>query len=451
MHLLIYTPATTPRIAYVWELIVKYVLRCDFSLTDDLRVYRQADICKINYSNQRLLEQEVFLPSGNLLLQTDIRPQPIQLFYHQELPAFFQQTAPGADLPFDLPALVFYLVSRYEEYLPFTPDAHGRFPAEQSLAFRHGFLQQPLVNEWILRLQVLIQEKFPDLVASDFRLPASDFQFQSTYDLDLAWAYRHKGAWRSVGAYARDLWNLDVRNLLRRWRVQTNQAADPFFTFDYLQTLHHRYHLQSVLFVLLGDYGAFDKNTPPDHPAFRQLLMQLQKKYQLGIHPSYRSDESMAQLQKEVRRLEEITGEPVVRSRQHFLKLQFPQTYQRLLELSILADYSLGYASQIGFRASIATAYPWYDLARAETTPLLLHPFQVMDVALKEYLKLNPTEAVAAVQVLIERTRAVGGTFYTLWHNSSFSEVHGWGEWRWVYETILELAVRKNKLKNADL
>jgi hypothetical protein len=54
------------------------------------------------------------------------------------MPVFCQRQI--GDLPFDPLAATFYLVSRYEEYLPFIPDEHGRFPAKQSFAFSNGFL-----------------------------------------------------------------------------------------------------------------------------------------------------------------------------------------------------------------------------------------------------------------------------------------------------------------------
>lgn len=435
MYLLIYTPIITARIQYTWEVLLKYTLRTEFFLTNDVAVYRQPSAGKINYSNQRLLAQEVFIPQGKLLLETGIQVPTIEIFQQNDLPAFFQITTPDADLPFDLPALAFYLISRYEEYLPFEPDAHGRFEAAQSLAHQHNFLRQPLVNEWALQLCDLLQHYFPNL---DISKP--DYHFAPTYDLDLAWAYRHRNWLRTWGAYALDLLKGDIQTLQRRWRVQREQEADPFFTFDFLNELHQRFGLQPGIFILLGDYGKFDKNINPNHPAFRQLIHQLQQHYQLGIHPSYASNKNPAQLQREVQRLETLTEAPVVRSRQHFLKLRFPHTYQQLLNLNIPADYSLGYASDIGFRASIANPFPWYDLSKEQMTPLLLHPFQVMDVTLKDYLKLKPNEALAAVDSMLEKIRAVGGTFCTLWHNSSFSELEGWTDWRGLYETVIKKA-----------
>lgn len=441
MHLLLYTPNITARLQYTWEVLLKYVLHTECFLTDDENVYRETPAGKINYSNQRLLSEEVFIPAGNLLLETDIRPQTIQVFDHEGLPAFFQQDAPTSDFPFDLPALVFYLISRYEEYLPFDADAHGRFEASQSLAFQHHFLQYPLVNEWGFRLRQLLKVRFPAL-----KITQPDYRFEPTYDLDLAWAFQHRGWMRTLGAYVRDVVKSDFKILNRRWRVQTGKEKDPFFTYDFLQSLHEGYQLAPRLFVLVGNYGAFDKNIHHQNTAFRELIRQLEAHYQIGIHPSYASNANITTLQTEIKRLEAMIGEPIVCSRQHFLKLRIPQTYQRLLQLNITADYSLGYASAIGFRASIANPYPWYDLSKEAKTPLLLHPFQVMDVALKDYLKWSPAEALEFIRPMIEKIRSVGGTFCTLWHNSSLSDLEGWSEWRQVYKEMVEIAIQPAKI-----
>ncbi|MFT4758694.1 MAG: hypothetical protein ACI9LN_000656, partial [Saprospiraceae bacterium] len=131
----------------------------------------------------------------------------------------------------------------------------------------------------------------------------------------------------------------------------------------------------------------------------------------------------------------------VTKSRQHFLKLSLPKTYQNLLKTGITDDYTMGYATEIGFRASIAQPFLWYDLKSEKTTNLRIHPFQIMDVTLQQYLKLSPNEAIDRAIKIIESTKAIGGTFVSLWHNSSFSNEKKWRGWKRVYERILEAAV----------
>ena len=45
---------------------------------------------------------------------------------------------------FDVFSASFYLVSRYEEYLPYVKDMYERFQAENSLAYKHNFYKNQL-------------------------------------------------------------------------------------------------------------------------------------------------------------------------------------------------------------------------------------------------------------------------------------------------------------------
>ncbi len=157
-----------------------------------------------------------------------------------------------------------------------------------------------------------------------------------------------------------------------------------------------------------------------------------------GLHPSFASNDSIEQLRKENLRLYKILHHPTERSRQHYLKLHLPSTYQRLLQLGIQNDYSMGYAEALGFRASLATPFLWYDLEKEAATKLLIYPFSVMDVTLNSYLKLPPEQALKAAAPLLAHTKAVQGYFIPVWHNSSLCEAWQWKGWRAVYEGLLE-------------
>ncbi len=132
----------------------------------------------------------------------------------------------------------------------------------------------------------------------------------------------------------------------------------------------------------------------------------------------------------------EITGKSVEFSRQHYLKISFPETQRTLIKNGILVDYSLGYASQIGFRAGICTPFFFYDLEHESQTRLLLVPFQVMDVTLRQYLEYSPAKATDEIHQLMEEVSKVKGTFVSVWHNESVSDRHEWKGWRKVFETM---------------
>ena len=232
-----------------------------------------------------------------------------------------------------------------------------------------------------------------------------------------------------------------IRDRLRdRLKALANLNEDPFDIFEYLKTKHKPCQLQPIFFFLLGDYDEYDKNIDPEHPKLQELIKDLHLDYKIGIHPSYASNQDIWKVREEMKRLENITHRTPKISRQHYLKLHLPSTYQKLIKCGIEADYSMGYASTIGFRAGVACSFMWYDLEREERTNLRIHPFQLMDVTLKEYMNLSPQEASKEIEQIIQTTRHYGGTFISLWHNSSFSKIGDWEEWKVVYERLLIMA-----------
>jgi hypothetical protein len=162
----------------------------------------------------------------------------------------------------------------------------------------------------------------------------------------------------------------------------------------------------------------------------------------VGIHPSWASNSDSGKLSTEIMRLEGMVNREVVRSRQHFLKLDLPSTYRRLIDLGIREDYTMGYASQVGFRAGTSLPFYFYDLDMETQTQLLVHPFAVMDGTLNEYMELTVDDAQYLVKELMDRVKEVNGTFISLWHNETVSDNRHWYEWKQVYEFTLEEACK---------
>lgn len=432
--MLIYCSKKSPRLAYACSLLFQHLLSLDYTFTDDYLFYRAQSGPKIHYGERRLDDDDFFLAATPLLFEKGVHPLTPAVIQVDQRPALFP-SAEDSDWPFDLLAMCFYCVTRYEEYVSAERDGYGRFPAQASLAQRYGFLQRPILNEWSYEFGKALQKKWPEL-----GWEKAPYHFQLTYDIDMAWAYLHRPCWRllagGVAQVVRGQWG----GLAERVQVLRGQAKDPFYVFDYLDQLHKKYQHETLYFWLLGDPAKYDLNADVQLPAFRALIRQIATQYPVGIHPSFLSNTRPEQIEREVNRLAEITESKITRSRQHFLMLQLPTTYRRLLALGITNDYSMGYADQVGYRAGIAGPFPWYDVLEDKVTPLTIHPFAAMDVTLNFYLKLPPAEALRQVKNMLDALQKCGGTFSLLWHNSSFAPQIGWKAWPRIFEAILAYA-----------
>ncbi len=432
----IFTHKSSSRLEYILKFLFTDILGSDFKIVTDKKEFTDSNLPGINYSADFIDGSFQIIPV-DLLFETSILQKKIKVGEWNGQKVFFQ-TAENADIPFDLFAAGFYLLSRYEEYLPFSADQHGRFEANQSLAGKNEFLYDPVVDQWACNLGKMLKEKFPA-----FEVCTREFKYISTIDVDNAYAYLYKGTVRTLGASMRDLFNLDFNENIKRFKAIAGEK-DPFDTYGYLDALHKQYGIEPIWFFLVGNYNTYDKNLPLDNEAFQELIKKISEIAEVGIHPSYESNNSFDQLKKEYSYLTAISVKPVTKSRQHYLKLLFAQTYKNLIKLGIKEDFTLGYASDVGFRAGTCTPFNFYDLYNEQETELKIYPFQVMDTTLNQYLKLKVDDAISLIEKIIQKVKEVNGTYISLWHNESLSDHGYWKGWEPVYKKMLEI-ISKNK------
>lgn len=433
--------STTPnRLKYGSHLILTTLLGLKVELTTNKSEYECYVGAKLQYATQRIIPGGIFIYNSGFLEKTGIEQFEPDLEKKQHFPLLFPTVNSECILGFDIFAASFYLVSRYEEYQQGSKDLHGRFMAEESFAYRHGFLDIPLVNHYAWRLKKVLQHHFPFLV---FKVP--DYNFIPTYDIDVAYAYRGRDLIRGLGATIRSMSKFDFDSVSERIMVLGGKRQDPFDTYEMQFNWQKKYGFESYYFFLCGKKGPRDHNISSNSKAFKKLVNTICKKARIGIHPSYASANNSKLMAAETARLSKIAGKQINLSRQHYLKFTLPETYRLLIQNNIIGDFSMGYASLPGFRASIATPFLFYDLKSEEPTSLTIYPVAVMDGTLKDYMNLTTAQAISKISEIIAEVRKVNGTFISLWHNDSLSERSRWTGWRKVYELLLEMAAQNIK------
>jgi hypothetical protein len=421
------------RLHYVCDFIFSYAWGIEYLILTPHSTSIPENRPIINYSNQSRSGTFIMNPSGILTDGVTLTP-PSYLgsgLHFKPYPDERSETG------FDLFAAVFYLLSRAEEYGEHKVDNHGRYLPSNSILYRAGILHKPIIDYWLSDFYYLLQNHFPVL-----RMNRVLYHFIPTIDVDNAYAFNHKGLPRTIGATMKDLIKLDFPRLRRRWQVMQGREQDPYDTYEYIQQLDEEQGVRTTFFWLVGAYGPFDTNLPPHKSAFRDLIRRLSQEELVGLHPSYRSNESFKQLRQEHRKLEEIVGHAIVRSRQHYLKLSLPDSYSKLAALGILEDYSMGYASQPGFRAGTCHPFYFYDLTKERASRLKIYPVAIMEVTLRQYLGLEIQEAIAYYTEMIREIKKNQGVFVSLWHNESLSDEGRWSGWREVYESMFREATK---------
>ena len=444
--LLIYVPKLTNRVGYTLNVVMRDILKTDFAITTNAEVFDSHEGARLCYATQPVFCAKddagdlpyLYIKAARLLFETSIEEQDLHPFKHEGLTALFPVFNRHTALPFDPFASIFYMLSRYEEYLPHHRDEHGRFMVTESVAHREGFLQTAVVDRWALMVKEAILRRYPETAFG-----VRTYNFVQTVDIDAAYCYLHKGVFRTTLGILRDgIHRHDPQEVKRRIRVLRKQETDPFDTFDYIlersRTLAR--HSMLLVFALVGDYGIYDKPASFQNNDFRQLLQHLGDYAKVGIHGSYYSAEEPKRLGREIERLSEIMHRTIVRNRFHFLRFSLPFAYRNLVNNGIAHDYSMGYAELPGFRCGTCSIVPFFDLNSNQECDLRIHPFMAMDTTFQKHMGLTPEQATEQYHALIDEVRSLGGTFSCIFHNQNLCEDFGWEGWRKVYEDVLQYA-----------
>ncbi|MFZ4057333.1 MAG: polysaccharide deacetylase family protein [Ferruginibacter sp.] len=423
-EVIIFSEQISPRLQYVCTVLLTQLLQTEVLFTENEIQFIEAGGVKINYSRRSISTHSFQIIPQGLLFETGIKDQHPECFNWNDFPAFFRTN--GADIPFDILSASFYLISRYEEYLPHTKDMYGRYAHENSIAFQQDFLHVPLVNIWVSFWKDMLIQKFPSYQP---QLPV--FSYLNSFDIDIAWSYKHKGILRNLGGFIK-------RPSIERIKVLLGLQSDPFDVYAALNQLHQQYLQQPVYFFLVGkSNGKYDKQVLPSKNAMQDLIRAHAKKYVVGLHPSWKSGDDTALLLEEKQVLEKIIGKSISASRQHYIRFNLPDDFERLCDSGITDEYSMGYGSINGFRASIASSYAWYNLNTETITNLQLHPFCFMEANAIFEQKLSVQEAAVELQHYETVCRKYNGKLITVWHNNFISSKGGFDGWLKVYESLL--------------
>ncbi|MES2680179.1 MAG: polysaccharide deacetylase family protein [Bacteroidota bacterium] len=398
--------------SYTLKTLFNEGLGLDYHLVTDTEEFKSSTLPKLNYSASDNKDAFNIRPHP-ILLDYGIKDYPLEVISDPDFKKIFFKNG-GGDLPFDLLGASFWLLARYEEYLPHKTDSFNRFHYRSSLAYQYDFIQLPLINLWLAELKRRLLQKFPGL---DFK--QRGYNFLSSVDIDNAYKYKYKGLVRTIAGFISDR---SFQSMKARFNITFKNKKDPFDCYDFLIAAHRDNDIKAIYFFLLGDYGDNDKNHSSSNLNFQSLIKHLADYSMVGIHPSFGSKNNLHQLRVEASRLSNITHKVITKSRQHFSILKFPNTYRDLLQAGILADYSLGYTNFNGFRASYCYPFYWYSLDIESQSALQVHPFAITENTVALDAERDSKSFIETARPLIDEVKKYHGQLISIFHNDTFTE-----------------------------
>jgi len=394
---------------------------------------------------RRLLE----LPDGRLEIipVEDALPPGAAALPIDPLPVLFRGRGPSVGQVFarrigrtvvfecDLVASALFLLCRWEETVLSARDEHGRMPFTESVSYRQGFLERPLIDEYALVLREWLKGLLPGWVPA-----AGRFSVKLSHDIDVVFPFSSmRGAARLI---AGDL--VRRRDPVRAWstaRLAALQCVAPRRTTYYegifrLAAISRRHEMASAFYFMAAKPGPYDSAYDPSSRLVRDAIRKLEDLgFEIGFHPGYETFANPERLAEEKSRLDAVLGRSRYGGRQHYLRFRVPDTWRHWEQLGLAYDSTMTFAGHEGFRCGTCHAYYPFDIEADRVLGVRELPLVVMDGTLRQYRALHPVEAQARVLELARRCHEVEGTFSLLWHNSSLSGE--WSSWGLDYEAMV--------------
>ncbi len=337
----------------------------------------------------------------------------------------------GLHVAYDMLGLTYWMLSRQEEVGRTELDEHGRFPATSSHAHKYGYLERPVVDEWLHVLGQAITRVWPGIA-----LTQHAFSIKVSHDVDTPSRYAFRSAKGLIRAAAGDLLRRgDLKSAaLAPWIWwQSRQAIHPqdiYNTFDWLMDVSDEHGLISAFYFICGHTDPHDADYQPEDPRIRKLIRHIHARgHEIGLHPSYGTYQKPELLAKEIHMLRSILVQEKIQQadiggRMHYLRWEHPTTLQAWSDAGMAYDSTMSYADRPGFRCGTCFEYPAFNPVTQQALPLRVRPLVAMEctVITPRYMGLGVGDAALSKFVQLKNAcRAVGGGFTLLWHNSQFN------------------------------
>ena len=426
--LLIYTHKITPRLTYIMRHIFVNILGVELDFTTKVEEFIKHTGPKITYTKQPL-QNEFFIRSNELLFEQGINDIQLNIADWDGVPCFFQ-AGEKSILPFDIFAASFFMLSRYEEYLPHVKDIHGRFSPKDSVAFQNGFLQKPVVDIWAFKFLDALKERFPELEHKD-----KTYDFISVLDVATSHCYSNRGIVRGLVGLLLDVGTLKLKRVVERIAVGINRQKDPYDNYAEIIALHKKYKVKCNFFFQFADYSKYDKNVSTNSIRFKSLIKYVADYVPVSLAASYSSFSNLELLKKEKANLEVVINRPVNNSKMRYNRVDVPQTYRNLIAAEFTDDYTMGYTFELGFRAGTCTTFQFYDIPLEVKQPIKVHPFAVHDISLSKIKK--DQDLLRQVQQITNEVQKVNGTLITMFSNEVLGNKED-RDWMAIYAEIIK-------------
>lgn len=444
MLTILHPPGAGKERSYIFKVLFKDFLGVEYETQ-----VAQTDSVALQWQGKHLELSDTFFPlaNRNWLHPKTLPIRPLAVWDTTELgleiklinskvPVIYGR--PGCDrhdgyfkIGLDIFGSAFFMLSSYEEAVKQDRDEHDRFPVMASLAYQEGFLDRPIVNEYVEILWACMKHLWPVLERKK-----REFRMIVSTDVDFPYSYGTKNIKLLLHQLGGDIIKrrnplLAIQNILNNRRVNLGDySSDPLLgNFEWMMDICEQANLKLTFYFITDPTNSLrDGYYSIREPVIRALIRRIYERgHEVGLHGSYDSYQNAELIKQEARTLKSVMeqdgiNQSSIGGRQHFLRWDASRTPVNLAGAGLAHDSTLSFPECPGFRCGICLEYPLFDLINRTTVSVIERPLVVMENAVIYDESNVMRNRDAALRDLIELRRTCqkfSGDFTLLWHNSN--------------------------------
>ena len=410
------------------------ILEIPISFTSSLDAFVAFSGPKFSYAPHPL-GQEFHVYASGFLTEQGISYQELKKGEWRGLQVLFAHNN-SSRIPFDIFAASFYCLSRYEEYLPHLKDEDNRYPAVASWLTTADCLEIPLVDAWAAAFLKELQREFPDLTLSEKEI---DSPIRPFFTITSPFKYLYKPSLTKLGQWLQSVWQLNLWDALEQCLVELRLLRDPFDTYDQMIPVLSKGKVKPAFYFLFAQKPYKGIATAIYNTKLQSLIKGVSDDFPVSVLLSHHAQQGAEELAYELNNVKQLIHRPILRARFHRGIGTLAEGYAKLLEQEVHHDLSMGYEEEIGYRASTAVPFYYYDLENEYQTPLLLHPIVATEKGLR---MLTSKGAFDKLEKLLEAHPTPTGKQRVAFSNTIWQDEESNQSWRQRFLNYLERHAR---------
>ena len=409
--ILIYCNKTSPRIEYIFNHIFNLILNKKFSITNSRSEFIDFNGYKFSYANAPISE-ELFFQSNGLLEERGLENHEVKIFVWDNLKCFFRVGQKSA-IPFDIFSAIFFLLSRYEEYMPHSRNKYTQFSHVESVAYKENFLEMPLIDIWIEKLVSILKNK----IKLKCKIDSSNKTETMIITSLLPYKYINKYPFESFMIWIKNFIKLNLWEVIEHLLVLLRIKIDPWEIDNKIKQILLTSKTKVLLFFSFSSESFFRDETPKTNENFKKYIKQVHDNFLIGLLPS-----NNALKEPKTFEMESLNISRLVHIRIDKVLLQaglrkISEDYKSYISLGYVNDFSMGYTDAFGYRASTCSSFFFYDLSNETKTKLLVTPYVAHHRLID---KISLTEVIDKIQKFKKIARKFSGSFSIILSNEIF-------------------------------